>query len=631
MILVDKTEVKRLGIFFFYDKEGIVDDYITYLLEDMKKNISDLLVVCNGKLTPEGRAKLLGLTKNLIVRENKGFDVWAYKEGMKYYGWDELSKYDEVVLFNFTIFGPLYPFVEMFNEMDKRDLDFWGITTYHGAPFDPFGLIKYGYLPEHIQSHFIVIRNDMLKSYEFKYYWDNMGPITSYEEAICFHEAIFTKDFSDKGFKWQVYVDTSDLIKHSHAPILMAPLELVKNRKSPIVKRRGFFHQYEDYLNYTTGEQSIEVYEYINKNLKYDVNLIWDNILRTNNQADIKRNMHHNYILPTSISNQSTVNYSSKKIALIMHVYFEDLIDYCFNYAKSIVPEADVYITTDTENKKELILKVFSNLPCAKLVVIIIENRGRDVSALLVGCKEFLLDYDYVCFAHDKKTTQVEPYAVGESFSYKCFENILHNQHLVRNIINTFEDNPRLGLLTPSTPNHAHFYSTVGCEWGDNFENTKKLAEKLKLNVQMDPLNEPIAPLGTMFWFRPKALKTLIDYDWKYEDFPKEPNNTDGSLLHSIERIYSFVVQHEGYYPGWVFSDTFARIEITNLYYMLRQINIAYFDKVGPSIHYSMLSNLRKNIKIKSSYLQRIKMKLKKDLPKPMFNMLKRLKYRLAR
>lgn len=168
MLLATKKNINRLGIFFFYDKDGIVDDYITYMLEDMKKNVSDLLVVCNGKVTPEGRQKLQDITDDVIVRENTGFDVWAYKEGMQYYGWDKLSFYDEVILFNFTIFGPLYPFKEMFDEMDQRDLDFWGITTYHGAPYDPFGKIKYGYLPEHIQSHFIVVRNDMLVSYEFK-------------------------------------------------------------------------------------------------------------------------------------------------------------------------------------------------------------------------------------------------------------------------------------------------------------------------------------------------------------------------------------------------------------------------------------------------------------------------------
>ncbi|WP_353937923.1 rhamnan synthesis F family protein, partial [Parabacteroides goldsteinii] len=49
----------------------------------------------------------------------------------------------------------------------------------------------------------------------------------------------------------------------------------------------------------------------------------------------------------------------------------------------------------------------------AHIKVIVVENRGRDVSALLVGCAPYISDYKYVCFVHDKKTTQLKPYCVG--------------------------------------------------------------------------------------------------------------------------------------------------------------------------------------------------------------------------
>ncbi|GIO35110.1 LPS biosynthesis protein [Paenibacillus albilobatus] len=627
MLIDGCSKNNRVGIFFFYDEDGIVDDYITYLLNDIKKNIRDLLIVCNGKLTSDSRKKLLEYTDSIIVRENKGFDVWAYKEGIEYFGWGKLSEYDELVLFNSTMYGPLYPLKEMFESMRKKDLDFWGITKYHKMPYDPFGTIKYGYTPEHIQSHFIVVRKSMFTTYEFKYYWENMKMVNSYSEAIGFHEAIFTKEFSDKGFTWDVYVNTDDLEGHVFHPILMMPMELIKNRKCPIIKRRSFFHDTADFLNNTTGQQSMDAYDYIKNNLDYDLNLIWKNILRTNNQTDIKNALNLNYILSSS-SYDSNTAYNDKKIALVMHIYFEDLIEYCLNYAKSMPPYTDVYITTSCEEKKKMIEHAFRHMECAKLEVIVIGNRGRDISALLVGCKEFLLDYDYVCFAHDKKTKQVEPYIKGEAFSYKCFENILKNREFVTNIINTFNENPRLGILSPPPPNHADFYPTIGLEWSNNFDNTKKLAEKLKLKVDMNRDKEPVAPLGTMFWFRPKALETLIKYDWEYDDFPKEPNNNDGTILHAIERIYPFVSQHEGYYPATVMVDTFARIEVTNLYYMLRQINIQYFNKCGAGPHYAVVSNLHRNLI--ASWEPKLKSFLKKYLPVSMINILKRLKRALT-
>lgn len=37
MILKGNEKIKRLAIYFFYDKDGIVDDYIPYMLNDLKK------------------------------------------------------------------------------------------------------------------------------------------------------------------------------------------------------------------------------------------------------------------------------------------------------------------------------------------------------------------------------------------------------------------------------------------------------------------------------------------------------------------------------------------------------------------------------------------------------------------
>jgi lipopolysaccharide biosynthesis protein len=627
-----KSNIKRLAIYFFYDKDGIVDDYVPYMLNDLKKNITELLIVCNGKLAPEGREKLEKLTPNVFVRENKGFDVWAYKEAMEYYGWDKLKTLDELILMNCTIMGPLYPLKEMFDEMNRREVDFWGITVYHKIDIDPFGKCEFHYIPLHIQSHFIAIRKHILNSIEFKKYWESRPMITNYEEAVCWHEAIFTKKFEDMGFIWQTYVDTFDLQGYCYQPILMNPLELIKNRRCPIFKRRSFFHEYDEFLSLSNGNATVDLYEYIKNNLTYDVNLIWDNILRTQNQADIKKCMQINYLLPSKTLQNSALSLSNKRIALVIHIYFIDLIEYCYQYAQSMPKESDIYITTDTIEKKETILKVFKNLECHNLDVILIQNRGRDVSALLIGVKPFIMDYDYVCFVHDKKVPQLDLGVKGASFSYQCFENTLNSSVYVKNVIDTFENNPRLGLLTPPPPGFADYYPTIGLEWGNNFESTKKLYDKLDMTIPMDRTKAPVAPLGTMFWFRPKALKLLFDQDWEYKDFPLEPNENNGTLLHAVERIYSFVVQQEGYYPAWVMVDTFARLEITNLYYMLSEVNKRAFQIYGLNSHYGLINTMQYSIDINSSDKQNdqifrklLKNKLKKKIPKRLWNFLRKI------
>ena len=41
-----------------------------------------------------------------------------------------------------------------------------------------------------------------------------------------------------------------------------------------------------------------------------------------------------------------------------------------------------------------------------------------------------------------------------------------------------------------------------------------EFAEIKKLNVKIEESKEPVSPLGTMFWFRPKAMRKLYAKDW---------------------------------------------------------------------------------------------------------------------
>ena len=111
--------MKRFAIYFFYDQDGIVDDYNIYMLEDLKNNIDHLMVVSNGPLNEEVYKKFTKVSDEIFERDNKGFDVWAYKEGILKAGWNLLEQYDELILLNFTNFGPIYPFKDMFDEMHQ--------------------------------------------------------------------------------------------------------------------------------------------------------------------------------------------------------------------------------------------------------------------------------------------------------------------------------------------------------------------------------------------------------------------------------------------------------------------------------------------------------------------------------
>ncbi len=110
----------RPGIFLLYDQEGHVSDHVLYLLAKFSEHIDDLIVISNGPITPEGAEKIGPYVSQIVIRENEGFDVGGYKHGILEVGFDHIAKYDELVLFNYTVFGPMFDLAEMFGTMSER-------------------------------------------------------------------------------------------------------------------------------------------------------------------------------------------------------------------------------------------------------------------------------------------------------------------------------------------------------------------------------------------------------------------------------------------------------------------------------------------------------------------------------
>ncbi|MGO5165168.1 MULTISPECIES: rhamnan synthesis F family protein [unclassified Candidatus Paralachnospira] len=599
-----KGSTNRGIVYFFYDRQGVVDRYVIYMLEHLKQCCKDLFFVVNGTLTDDSREKVAKVADKVWERENKGLDVAAYKYALEHIGWENLGNYDELVLMNHTIMGPVYPLMEMFDSMGSRDLDFWGTNIFYKVGFDPYGIIECGYIRDHLQSHFIVARQSLLKSKDYREYWETLPPITNYKESVAYHETYFTHHFAELGYKWEAYAHWDGLEQYSEYPLLKMPTELLKRTHCPFFKRRSFMHDNQnDYICSTFGEPTAKLIEFLKTETDYDTDMIWENVLRCDNQADIKQCANLNYVLSSVQSEDMGEVVKKKGAALIYHFYYEDCLADCLKYAASMPPEADIYITVGSEEKKKLVEKAFASFP-NKVEVILIKNRGRDVSALLIGAREVVPKYEYICFAHDKKVTQLRPMTQGAGWSYKCFESVLKNRDLVNNVIRTFEENPRLGMLSPAPPNHGGYYSLLGDEWTTNFDHVKELAEKLGFGVSIKKEKEPIAPIGTIFWFRSKALKPLFDVNWKYEDFPKEPSANDGTLSHTIERFYPYAVQEAGYYPAWVFSDNVAAQEITNLTYMLRGYNITLKEAGLNGAYYNdAYNNLRRKLEMEKKVL----------------------------
>ena len=187
---------KRLIIYFNYHPNGQADAACRFAVQQMAA-VGQVFFVNNGPLQPEFRQWAQGCCHTVLERENTGFDVGAYRDAVLQTGLDMLLQYDEVVLMNYTLAGPVGDVAAMFAAMDGRpELDFWGLTRHYAMRSHRFGGAK-AMVPEHIQSHFVVVRSRMMA--DFFAYWQAAALPASYEDSVRLHETQFTAHFAALG------------------------------------------------------------------------------------------------------------------------------------------------------------------------------------------------------------------------------------------------------------------------------------------------------------------------------------------------------------------------------------------------------------------------------------------------
>lgn len=272
-----------------------------------------------------------------------------------------------------------------------------------------------------------------------------------------------------------------------------------------------------------------------------------DSILE--NVYDILHKKNLMFLLPSDVKTCDVPEDAFASSAVAVNLYYEDTLDRYFSYLENIPESVDVYIFSSNPKafrKIQDFVSVRSNMRLLPK-----ENRGRDVSALLVAFREFAFQYQYICFVHDKKANYRYMEEDTELWIRNLWDNTLKSAIYINNIFGLFERDKKLGLLVPPKPLGVHLETWYINSWYLNFEHAKKLSEKLGLCCDLAEEKPPIT-LGTVFWCRAEALRKLLQYEWSYEDFPQEPLSEDGTVSHGIERILAYVAQDAGYQTGIV-------------------------------------------------------------------------------
>ena len=229
---------------------------------------------------------------------------------------------------------------------------------------------------------------------------------------------------------------------------------------------------------------------------------------------------------------------NTPSLAVVCHMYYPDLAEEFADYFSNILFPFDLYITTDTVEKKTIIDAFFSDWTKGKVEVRIAQNRGRDIAPKLISCRDVYDQYEYILHVHTKKS----PHR-GHENGWRSFllDTLIGTPKTVDSVFEAFRTNPRLGMIAPQHLEDIRPY--VG--WGWNFEIAKQFGHRLGIPLSLDGAVD--FPSGSMFWARSAALKPLLDIHLTFEDFPEEAGQIDGTLGHVIERFYFLCAEKAGF------------------------------------------------------------------------------------
>lgn len=284
---------------------------------------------------------------------------------------------------------------------------------------------------------------------------------------------------------------------------------------------------------------------------------------------------------------------------IIVYLYYLDTLSVYLHYLDGI-PEA-IHVCL-VSSRKEVLREARRHMEASgrkNIRYILKENRGRDVSALLVTCADLIKDYEYVCFLHDKKERSAEVKRDTELWIKNLWGNTVGSAGYIGRVLQLFLENPSLGVLAPPEPVGDHFCTWYGYGWHDSFGITEELVEKLCLDTDIRQDKPPVT-IGTALWLRRDALQKLFDHGWEYSDFDDEGLRRQDYLSYGIERIFPYVAQDAGYDTGTVMTEAYAAIQ-TN--YLQHAANLI-FKEAEPFFPVNNLADLERYRSNKSSVIE---------------------------
>lgn len=233
-----------------------------------------------------------------------------------------------------------------------------------------------------------------------------------------------------------------------------------------------------------------------------------------------------------------TASNAALKVGLHVHFHYPELCAELLGLIAANRSRCDLLLTTNSTQKAHVLANATAGYQGGRVEIITIPNRGRDIGAFLTGLGDRFRQYDVLGHLHSKRSLFLTDRSIGERWRHFIWGNLIGREHAMMDIVlDRFAKDPRLGLVFPDDPHLS--------AWDKNLEIAEGLAERMGIRAPLPPFFN--FPLGTMFWARSEALAPLFELGLGWSDYPAEPVPIDGTIMHALERLLPFVIQHQAY------------------------------------------------------------------------------------
>lgn len=242
----------------------------------------------------------------------------------------------------------------------------------------------------------------------------------------------------------------------------------------------------------------------------------------------------------------------TRPVGLHVHLHNFALAEEFLRLLRRFPVPFDLFLTLTSDHACAAARRLFtpSLLPAVREVrALLVENRGRDVAPWLIRLRPFQHRYALFCHVHGKQSPHL-PF--GDIWRRYLLHHLLHPA-AVCGILGQFDANPRLGCVFPPICPELLDCMRAGHISPGGHDGEVPAAEAMLRRLGLPPelcRADLCFSAGTMFWYRPEALRQLFTCRLALTEFPAEPIGIGGTLAHALERVPVPLVRHNGYETG---------------------------------------------------------------------------------